>query len=403
MNILFIHQNFPGQYRALAPTMQRKGHKVMVMSTRKDMHLMGIANISYQNGRSSSQQIHPWLQTTESAIIRGESVARSLEQLVRNGFVPDVIVGHAGWGEMQFIRQVTPHARIVSFCEYFYNGQGSDVDFDPEFPPTEDPMLRCHARNLHLTSALVDSDVGVSPTRWQADQFPTFLRQKIEVVHDGIETHRLTPEEGAWIKLGRDNIRAQRGDEIITFINRNLEPMRGYHSFMRALPYILEARPKARVILLGGNEVSYGPAPASGGGYKAQFLREVQDRIDLSRVHFVGQVPYNIMVNMLRVSDAHVYLTVPFVLSWSMLEAMSLGCCVIGSATPPVQEVIEHGKNGLLVDFFNPEQIARQVCEVLERPQDYQDLRRAARQTVVDRYDFQNVCLPQHERIITGQ
>jgi len=403
MNILFIHQNFPGQYRALAPTMQRKGHKVMVMSTRKDMHLMGIANISYQNGRSSSQQIHPWLQTTESAIIRGESVARSLEQLVRNGFVPDVIVGHAGWGEMQFIRQVTPHARIVSFCEYFYNGKGSDVDFDPEFPPTEDPMLRCHARNLHLTSALVDSDVGVSPTHWQADQFPTFLRQKIEVVHDGIETHRLTPDEGAWIKLGRDNIRAQRGDEIITFINRNLEPMRGYHSFMRALPYILEARPKARVILLGGNEVSYGPAPASGGGYKAQFLREVQDRIDLSRVHFVGQVPYNIMVNMLRVSDAHVYLTVPFVLSWSMLEAMSLGCCVIGSATPPVQEVIEHGKNGLLVDFFNPEQIARQVCEVLARPQDYQDIRRAARQTVVDRYDFQNVCLPQHERIITGQ
>lgn len=403
MNILFIHQNFPGQYRALAPVMKRKGHQVMALSTRKELQLMGIPNVSYQNVRSSSKHIHPWLSSTESAIIRGEATARAVEQLTRNGFVPDAIVGHAGWGEMQFMRQVCPQARIVSFCEYFYNGSGSDVDFDPEFPPAEDPMLRCHVRNLHLSSALIDSDVGVSPTQWQADQFPAFLRQKIEVVHDGIETHRLTPEDNAWIQLGRENVRAQRGDEIITFINRNLEPMRGYHSFMRALPYILEARPKARVVLLGGNEVSYGPAPASGGGYKAQFLREVQDRIDLSRVHFVGQVPYTTMVNMLRVSDAHVYLTVPFVLSWSMLEAMSLGCCVIGSATPPVQEVIEHGKNGLLVDFFDPQQIARQVCAVLERPQDYQDIRRAARQTVVDRYDFQNVCLPQHERIITGQ
>jgi glycosyltransferase involved in cell wall biosynthesis len=322
---------------------------------------------------------------------------------MKNGFVPDAIVGHAGWGEMQFVRQVAPQARITSFCEYFYHGQGSDVDFDPEFPAAPDAMLRCHARNLHLTSALVDSDVGLSPTEWQASQFPDFLRQRIEVCHDGIETDRLTPHKEAWIKLGRDNIKAQLGDEIITFINRNLEPMRGYHSFMRALPHILAERPKARVILLGGNEVSYGPAPATGGGYKAQFLREVQDKIDLSRVHFVGQVPYGTMVNMLRISAVHVYLTVPFVLSWSMLEAMSLGCCVVGSSTPPVQEVITHGQNGLLVDFFDPKAIAQQVCEVLARPKDHQALRLAARAHVVRHYDYQKVCLPRHHRIITGQ
>lgn len=402
MKILFIHQNFPGQYRALAPSMVKQGHQVMAISSRKETSIQGIPNINYENPHSSSKNIHPWLQSTEAAIIRGQSVARALEQLIKNGYVPDAIVGHAGWGEMQFVRQVAPHARIISFCEYFYHGQGSDVDFDPEFPSAPDAMLRCHARNLHLTSALVDSDVGLSPTEWQASQFPDFLRQRIEVCHDGIETDRLTPRNDAWIRLGRDNIKAQLGDEIVTFINRNLEPMRGYHSFMRALPHILSERPKARVILLGGNEVSYGPAPATGGGYKAQFLREVQDKIDLSRVHFVGQVPYATMVNMLRISAVHVYLTVPFVLSWSMLEAMSLGCCVVGSSTPPVQEVITHGQNGLLVDFFDPQAIASQVCEVLARPQDYQDMRRAARAHVVQHYDYQTVCLPRHHHIITG-
>jgi glycosyltransferase involved in cell wall biosynthesis len=402
MKILFIHQNFPGQYRALAPSMVKLGHEVMAISSRKETSLQGIPNVSYDNGRGSSKAIHPWMPSTEAAVIRGEAVARTLTQLMKNGFTPDVIVGHAGWGEMMLVRQVAPHARITSFCEYFYNGKGSDVDFDPEFAAAPDAVLRCHVRNLHLTSSLVDSDVGLSPTEWQASQFPAFLRQRIEVCHDGIETHRLTPRDDAWIQLGRDNIKAQMGDEIITFINRNLEPMRGYHSFMRSLPYILSERPNARVILLGGSEVSYGPAPATGGGYKAQFLREVQDKIDLSRVHFVGQVPYATMVNMLRVSAVHVYLTVPFVLSWSMLEAMSLGCCVVGSATPPVQEVITHGQNGLLVDFFDPEAIARQVCDVLDRPKDYKDIRRAARAHVVEHYDYQKVCLPRHHQIITG-
>ncbi len=374
----------------------------MAISARMESSIQGIRNIQYKSPRQPSKQIHPWLRSTENAIIRGEAVARKLEQLIENGFRPDAIVGHAGWGEMQFVRQVAPDARISSFCEYYYRGQGSDVDFDPEFPPAPDAVLRCHTRNLHLTSALVEADVGISPTQWQSQQFPAFLRERIEICHDGIDTQLLTPSKDAWIQLGRNNIKAYPGDEIITFINRNLEPMRGYHIFMRALPTILAERPNARVILLGGNDVSYGPTTEFSGGYKAQFLREVQDRIDLSRVHFVGQVPYHTMVNMLRVSAVHVYLTVPFVLSWSMLEAMSLGCCVVGSSTPPVQEVITHGQNGLLVDFFDHQGIARQVCDVLARPHEYRNIRIAAREHIVRHYDYQSQCLPKLSQIITG-
>jgi glycosyltransferase involved in cell wall biosynthesis len=402
MKILFIHQNFPGQYRSLAPSLAKLGHQVVAISARKEASLMGIRNIPYHIPRPPSGEIHPWLRTTENAIFRGEAVARTLEQLIQQGFQPDAIVGHAGWGEMQYVRQVAPQARISSFCEYYYRGKDSDVDFDPEFPPAADAVLRCHTRNLHLTSALVDADLGISPTQWQADQFPEFLKKRIEVCHDGIDTSLLTPSQESWIQLGRNQIKAYPGDEIVTFINRNLEPMRGYHVFMRALPRILAERPNARVILLGGNDVSYGKTTGFAGGYKAQFLQEVKDKIDISRVHFVGQVPYSTMVNMLRVSAVHVYLTVPFVLSWSMLEAMSLGCCVVGSATPPVQEVITHGHNGLLVDFFDHQGLAQQVCDVLARPDLFKNIRKNAREHIVNNYDYHRKCLPQLVQLVTG-
>jgi glycosyltransferase involved in cell wall biosynthesis len=242
----------------------------------------------------------------------------------------------------------------------------------------------------------------VAPTEWQASLFPQELRSRIKVIHDGIETDKLLPDDDAWIKLGRDNLLIRKGEEVITFINRNLEPMRGYHQFMRALPEIQARRPNARIVIVGGDKVSYGSPPPGGGGYKNIFLEEVRDRLDMSRIHFVSYIPYTTLVNLLRISAAHVYLTYPFVLSWSMLEAMSLEALVIGSATPPVQEVIEHGKNGLLVDFFSPGQLADTVCEALEHPDDYLPLRKAARQTVVDRYDFRSVCLPQHIRLMEG-
>lgn len=402
MKILFIHQNFPGQYRALAPAMQRAGHEVMAISARAAPVLGGVKNLGYELRRANAAGQHPWLVTTESGVIRGEAVANVAASLRAQGWEPDVVIGHCGWGEMLFLRQVLPRSRLLSFCEYYYRPEGSDVNFDPEFPSAPDAAQRCHARNMHLAMSLLGNcDWGISPTGWQASQFPPELRPRIKVIHDGIETDRLTPDHGAWIKLSRDGLVGRKGDEIVTFVNRNLEPMRGYHQFMRALPEILARRPRARAVIVGGDKVSYGSPPPSGASYRNIFLDEVKERLDMSRVHFVSQIAYGTLMNLLRVSAAHVYYTYPFVLSWSMLEAMSLGALVIGSATPPVQEVIEHGRNGLLVDFFSPGQLADTVCDVLARPDHHRALRAAARETVVARYDFKTVCLPQHMRLLT--
>ncbi len=226
------------------------------------------------------------------------------------------------------------------------------------------------------------------------------FRDRLSVIHDGIDTDAIAPNASACVTLGRGKVELRPGDEVITFVNRNFEPYRGYHIFMRALPEILRRRPRARVVLVGGDGVSYGSPSEGGKSYRQNYLDEVKDGLDMSRVHFVGNISHAVFLQLLQVSAAHVYLTYPFVLSWSMLEAMAAGCLVVGSATPPVQEVIRDGQNGVLVDFFSPADIASAVVDALERPEQYRDMRRAARQTIVDDYDLTRVCLPRHMELI---
>lgn len=403
MKILLIHQNFPGQFRGLVPELISAGYDVRAVSMRQETFLAGVPNTPYKPSRSNGRDTHSWLVNTETAVLRGEAVANVVRSMQALGWVPDVVLGHTGWGEMLYLRQVAPRARLLGFCELYYQAEGGDVGFDPEFPAPPRLAERLQTRNMHLASSLLSCDVGVTPTHWQASCFVPALRERLRVVHDGIETDRLVPDASAWISLSRGGLRFKAGDEVVTFINRNLEPMRGYHQFMRALPRILAERPNAHVVIVGGDGVSYGSQHISGESYKNIYLNEVRDRLDLSRVHFVNRVPYKVLLSLLRVSAVHVYFTVPFVLSWSMLEAMSLGALVIGSDTAPVREVIEHGKNGLLVDFFDPKKLSQAVCDVLADPQRYADLRVAARQTVVDRYDFKTRALPAYMALIEGR
>ncbi len=402
VKILLVHQNFPGQFRGLAPELLRAGHEVQALSSRAEPLIAGVPNTRCQPACGNAKDLHPWLASTESAVLRGEAVAAQVERLHASGWTPDRVLGHTGWGEMMFLRQVLPRARLLGFNELYYRASGGDVGFDPEFPPQPGARQRLVVRNLHLVSSLLACDAGITPTQWQAQGFPPVLRERLHVIHDGVDTDRLAPDPSAWIRLGRGNTVLRQGDEVITFVNRNLEPMRGYHQFMRALPGILARRPRARVVIVGGNEVSYGAAAPEGRTWREIFLDEVRDRIDLSRVHYVGRVPYDTLVTLLRVSAVHVYLTVPFVLSWSMLEAMSLGALVVGSDTAPVREVVEHGRNGLLVDFFRPDQLADQVCEVLARPAAFAALRTQARQDIIDRYDFRRLCLPRYMDLVLG-
>lgn len=252
MKILLIHQNFPGQFRGLAPELMADGHDVRAISMRQESVLAGVSNWPYKPTRGNGQDTHPWLLNTESAVLRGEAVANLVRTLQASGWVPDVVLGHTGWGEMLYVRQAAPQARLLGFCELYYQTEGGDVGFDPEFPVAPQLAERLQTRNMHLASSLLSCDVGITPTQWQASCFVPALRERLRVIHDGIDTDRLKPDPSAWIKLARGSVRLSAGDEVITFVNRNLEPMRGYHQFMRALPTILARRPKARVVIVGG-------------------------------------------------------------------------------------------------------------------------------------------------------
>ena len=343
----------------------------------------------------SLEEVHPWARDLQAKCLRADAVAQQAIRLKEQGFTPDLVIGHPGWGELMAIKDVFPNTPVWHQLEFVYQLEGGDYGFDPEFDDSAwRRRTRLRLRRAPQLQAFHEFDVAVAPTQWQASTAPAEFRDRVEVIHEGINTEAIAPKADATVTLQRGNHCFRLGDEVVTFVARNLEPYRGFHSFMRALPRLQKLRPNCHVIVVGGEEVSYGAAPKGGGTWKQVLLKEVGDHIDTNRLHFVGRVPHGVLHNLFQVSACHVYLTYPFVLSWSMLEAMSCGALVLGSSTPPVEEVIEPGVNGLLIDFFDSEALAQQVAQILENRGDYQALRDCARQTAIERYDLEKICLP---------
>lgn len=394
MKILFVHQNFPAQFKSLAPALVKLGHEVKALAINGNPSPIGVEVVRYTPQRKNAPEIHPWLTDLESKVIRGEALFYTAIKMRDEGFNPDVIIAHPGWGEALFLKDVWPNARMGLYAEFYYQSDANDIGFDPEFFKShisEPCRLRLKNANHDLQFSLADS--LISPTRFQASTLPHFFQQKTTVVHDGIDTQLLQPDPNAELRLNNSLV-LNKQSEVITFVNRNLEPMRGYHVFMRALPEILRQRPNARVIIVGGDDVSYGSKPPIGTSWKNIFLNEVRDQLDMSRVHFVGKIAYPNFIKLLQLSTVHVYLTYPFVLSWSLLEAMSIGCAIVASNTDPVKEVIAHNKTGLLVDFFDSDGLSAQVISLLGDTNKRMVLGRAAREHVLSHYDLRKICLP---------
>lgn len=401
MRILFVHQNFPAQYRHLAlAAVAKVGWEVVALAMRSTQVIDGIRVFLHSPSRGSTPNVDPLASEFERKVSRGRSAARAALDLRASGFSPDVICGHPGWGETLFLKDVWPSAKIISFFEFYYHISGSDFNFDPEFLQSDfEETLKLRVKNASSLMSLSAADHIVSPTKWQASQLPREYVSKLSIIHDGIDTRILKPSDVAFLELKRDNVRIQAGDEIVTFVNRNLEPYRGFHSFIRALPEILQQRKNARVVIVGGDGVSYGRPSETGKSYRDIFFAEVKDDVDVSRIHFVGNLSYSNFIKLLQISACHVYLTYPFVLSWSMLEAMAVGCLLVASDTAPVTEFITDGYNGRLVNFFKPDQISSAVIEVLRRPGDYLAIRKNARCTSA-KFDLLGVCLPAHLKLI---
>lgn len=397
MKIAFVHQNMPGQFKHLAAHFARdERNSVVFVTKRGDRALPGVQRVVYKTSREATPGIHHYLRSTENAVLFGQAVARALLELGKAGFTPDVVVGHPGWGETLFVKDVLPDTPYLNYCEFYYRSVNSDLDFAG--PPELDAKLRSRMRNTPLLQSLLACDQGIAPTRWQKSVHPEILQPKISVVHDGIDTTHLRPDADATFTLPDGRVLTRR-DPVVTYVARNLEPYRGFDVFMRAVPEICAADPDAVVLIVGGDEVSYGSPPPGGRTWREVMLEAVP--VDPRRVVFLGRLDYPRFIDFLRVSRVHVYLTYPFVLSWSLLEAMALECSVVVSDTAPVREVVQDGENGLLFDFRESRQLADRVVTLLKDPAGRAALGRRARETVRAGYDLPD-CLARQVELIRG-
>ncbi|ARE84582.1 GDP-mannose-dependent alpha-(1-2)-phosphatidylinositol mannosyltransferase [Roseovarius mucosus] len=404
MKILFIHQNFPGQYKHLAPLLAQQGHNCVALTLRvkEAMKWQGVQVIPYALPKRNGQSLHPWLVDLDTKVTRAEACWQAAVDLRAKGYTPDLILAHPGWGESLFLRDVWPTAKLGLYCELYHLAGYPHLNFDPEFASKniEAEALRIRMKNINNHLHFETGHAGISPTRFQADTFPSPFRERITVSHDGIDTVQAAPLPDVRLTIeGQCDV--TRADEVITFVNRNLEPYRGYHVFMRALPRLLRERPNATVLIVGGDEVSYGARPPKGQTWKQIFIDEVRAQIsdeDWARVRFLGRIPYDQFLRLLQVSRVHVYLTYPFVLSWSLMEAMSCSAAIVAGDTAPVREVITHGETGRLVDFFDREALVDEICALLEDAGARAQLGKTARELIRARYDLRGICLPRQLR-----
>lgn len=400
MRILLVHPNFPSQLRSIAAALSgNPAHEVAFLTMAEQGEMPGVRKILYKPKREPAPQTHHYIRPFEAAILQGQAAYETMLEEKQKGWIPDLIFGHAGWGPTLFLKDLFPGTPLALNFEWYYHAHGTDCDFDPSDPVTADDEARIRIKNACLLSELASADAGLCPTRFQYEQYPAHLRQRLIISHEGIDTNFFKPDPEEKLILPKptpdnpDNKLDLSGHpEIVTYATRGMEPYRGFPQFIEAAHLLLRQRPNVQIVIAGDDRVAYGKAAPEGTSYKQMMLEKFP--LDEERVHFVGSLPYGEYVKLLKCTTAHVYLTRPFVLSWSMLEAMSCEGLVVGSDTAPVQEVITNGINGLLVDFFRPDQLAQTLNNILDRPRDFDLIRKKARETVLARYDFGS-CLQQ--------
>jgi glycosyltransferase involved in cell wall biosynthesis len=397
MRILFMHPEFPGQFMHLASFMAKDtNHKVAFITQQKHNHLSGVTKIIY-SVPSQNPAAHPLLGTMEKSVIHSYAAANAARVLKNQGFIPDIVYGYTGgWSNSLFIKDVFPQTPFLSYFEWFVKSQGGEYNFDPAYPLTSDQEYAARISNMPNWVNLDSCSCGISPTEWQKSRFPREFQSKIQVVFDGIDTEYYKPDPQAVFAVPEKNT-LSGDDEVLTYATRGMEPMRGFPQFMAAAALVQERRPNCHILVAGTDKTWYSKAAGENKTYKDLMMNTLS--FDPSRLHFTGWLTPDEYRSLLQVSTAHVYLTRPYVLSWSAMEALSSGCLVIGSATPPVTEMIRVGYNGLLADFFSPQDIAGQVCEALEKRRDLQYLRQNARAEVCRKYSL-NAVLPKQLELL---
>lgn len=400
MRVLLLHPNFPAQLRHVAAALGRGKDNVVVFATknpRNEWHIPGVSKVLFSPEDENGYKVHHLAGPFQEAVLQGEAMHRTAHLLKSRGFRPDVIYANSGWGATMYLKDVWPDVPLMCYFEWFYDPEGEDARFEPQAGPPDAyrPPLLMRTRNGTIFNDLWTCEQGLSPTRWQRSQFPEEYRDKIAVLHDGVDTDFFSPLPGA--KMVLPGLDLSGAEEVVTFAGRGMEPYRGFPAFMKAAEIVLRERPRAHVVVAGSERVCYGSPRADGKSWKQHMLENLD--LDESRLHFVGALPYGAYRDMLRASHVHVYLTRPFVLSWSFIESMACGCVLAASDTPPVREAVTHGESALLFDFFNPREQADRIQELLDDRTMAAGLGRAARETALERYSLSKL-LPRHLELL---
>lgn len=392
MNILFLHRTFPGQFQYIAPILAADSRNVVMFMTAENKIEVPRINKLVYKPKEISKNCHPFLVDYETILSHAQAAGEIANLMKQKGIKPDVIYGHS-WGSTLFMKDIFPEVPLICYFEWFGNADGAAIGFDGNIPSLSyREKVRCN--NAHSLIDLDNCDGAICPTYWQRDQFPKEYHNKIKVMHDGTDTDFCIPNKNAKFKIPDKDIELTVNDEVITYGTRGMEPFRGFPQFMEAAEKLLKKRPNAHVIIAGEDKVYYGE-PLTHGTYKELMLKKLD--LDMNRVHFVGGLTLNDYIKVLQISSAHVYLTYPFILSWSILEAMSCECCVVASNTAPVLEVIKDNYNGLLVDFFDVNQLVEKIEYALDNKDKTQEIRKNARQTVVEKYALKKLLPEQVE------
>ncbi|MCG8635462.1 MAG: glycosyltransferase [Desulfobacterales bacterium] len=394
MKCIFIHPNFPAQFRHMAEVLGKSPEndiRFITANPRPEWEIPGVKKVLFKEEEDLNGEVSPALKNIAGVLHRGETVAKALIALRRQEFIPDVIIGASGWGSSFYVKDVFPEVPFLGYFEWYYDIRMPNARFGRKQPPGLGMRMELRERSQTILSDLAACDHGICPTHWQKAQFPKAFHDKLSVIHDGINTGYFKPARNK--KLVLPDLDLSHAKEIVTYTTRGFEPYRGFPQFIESIPQILKKRPEAHVLIVGQDRICYGPKLPDGQTYKKIMTEKVA--LDPERVHFVEPLPYGKYLEVLQASSVHVYLTVPFVLSWSLLEALSCGCLVVASDTQPVREVIQDGVNGVLTPFFDIKKLAEKVAACLDYPSFMENIRKNARKTVTERYALEKMLASQ--------
>jgi len=404
VKILFVHSNYPAQFRHLSAKLASEGHEVLFLSQGKEWTAPkdnGVSMHRYELGRDPTGELcHPYLKRFESCVLTGQASLRAAMKLRGSGFEPDLIIGHSGFGSTLYLKEVWRQAKFLGYFEWFYRSSGSDVGFGENEPISPDTACRVHTYNAPILMDLGACDQAICPTQWQASQFPTHLRNNLNVIFDGIDTKIFCPlaetEKQGELRIG--DLSIPNDIPLVTYTTRGFEPYRGWPQVAQGLSLLMQRNPRVRVLLVGSDEVAYGAKRGDGKTWRQWALETFS--FDPDRLHYLPPLQYSDYVKVLQHSWVHVYWTIPFILSWGLMESLACGCSVVASSTEPVREMIQPGQQGVLVDYFDSQGLADRVDELLQNPQRRSQLSQQAREFIINKGYTLDTCLAQQLALV---